>query len=220
LSGVWAFTACETMLKPPVPGGIVNCTTSPTVFVPMWFPWAAGPALVPTGRTIGAGAPKERQPFASAVHVCTWVAEHSDAPMAAQVFTHATQAFAPALQKLPVAQGAAAERARHPLASAVHVCTSVPEHCVAPALAQVFLQSGPPPPQPSAHAIAATKVKRRSRLIGAAPDPSASHTPRGSGRNISMQRPAAIRSCHARATIGASRGAIDSIRGPLEAEHR
>src|SRR3954468_8601061 len=117
MSAFWAFTACETMLKPPVPGGIVNCTTSPTVFVPMWFTWVARRALVPTGRTMGAGAPKVRQPLPSAVHVCTWVAEHTDAPTGAQVFTHATQAFAPALQKVPVPQGAAAEKARHPLAS-------------------------------------------------------------------------------------------------------
>jgi hypothetical protein len=41
--------------------------------------------------------------------------------------------------QVPEGQGAAAPQARQPSAVAVHVCTCVPEHCVAPAVEQPFV---------------------------------------------------------------------------------
>jgi hypothetical protein len=53
-------------------------------------------------------------------------------------------AFSAGLQKRSAPHVAGVDQARQPFASAVQVCTCVPEHCVAPATGHV-LQSDPPP---------------------------------------------------------------------------
>src|ERR1700682_64334 len=110
-----------------------------------------------------AGALSERQPFASAEHVCTCAPEQWVEPGLEQVLAHATHAFAAALQNRCAPQEAAADQARQPFASAVHVWTCGPEHCVAPALRQVLLQFVPPPhPAPQAMTNASKTLSNRS----------------------------------------------------------
>jgi hypothetical protein len=55
-----------------------------------------------------------------------------------QVLMHATHALVAELQNCPVPHATAGAKERQPLASAVHVCTWVPEHCVAPTVEQAL----------------------------------------------------------------------------------
>src|SRR4051812_6379142 len=177
-----------------------------TPAVEMHRPWFVK-HVSPAAHAVGAA--RARHPFASAVHVCCCVADtHCEIPAVEHAFTQGAQALVVALQKLPNAQGAAADRVRHPFTSAVHVCTWVPEHCVAPTLEHLLQSSSPP--QPSVLAIATASERPSSRPIGQPPVLPLTH--RGDGRrNISLRRAAAIRSCHVGARIGTSAGAIDSI---------
>jgi hypothetical protein len=88
-----------------------------------------------------AAAESIRQPVPSSWQVCTSVPTHTVAPSAVQSGVQVPAHWlVAALQVLPPLQATAADQARQPLVPVTQVCTRVPEHCVAPWLAQVLVQ--------------------------------------------------------------------------------
>lgn len=83
-----------------------------------------------------AGADQARHPLLSDAQVCTFEPLHCVAPLAehAPVDEQAVQALP--LQYCWLPHAAAVDQLRHPLESAVHVCTWVPLHWVAPTVVQ------------------------------------------------------------------------------------
>lgn len=85
------------------------------------------------------GADQLKHPLTSLVQVSTCVPTQRVTPALAQAFVVEHAVHAVPLQYCWLAHDAAADQARHPFESAVHVCICVPLHWVAPAVEQALV---------------------------------------------------------------------------------